>query len=108
MPFELRMRLRWQHWLLVIGIGLAAYFGYHAVNGSRGLLAWQNLSVEVDLAERQLAGLEAERTLLERKVGRLRSSSLDPDLLDEEARRSLSLVAPQDVIILLDRNQAAQ
>ena len=39
---------------------------------------------------------------LEREVVRLRHDSLDPDLIDELARKELSFVEPLDVIILLD------
>lgn len=95
-------RLRRQHWLVVVALVLMAYFTYHAINGSRGLLAWHEYEQELEAAERELAGLKAERLELEQKVKRMRHSGLDPDLLDEVARRTLSLADPLDVIILLD------
>jgi cell division protein FtsB len=91
-----------QHWPVMLGLGLAVYFGYHAVSGSRGLLAWRQLAWQLEATERELASLREERQVLEHKVGRLRDDSLDPDLIDELARRQLSLVDPLDVIILLD------
>ena len=100
--FDLRRRMKWQSWLLVVSIGLAIYFGYHAVNGSRGLLASKEKSDELATAERKLATLQNDRTRLERRVQRLRPESLDPDLIDELARETLSLVEADDVIILLD------
>jgi cell division protein FtsB len=90
-----------RHWLVVLAYGLAVYFGYHAVVGSRGLLAWRQLNQEIEATERQLAAVRAERQELEDKVERLRPGSLDPDLIDELARRRLSLAEPLDVIILL-------
>jgi cell division protein FtsB len=101
-PFNLRRRLRWQSWLVVVGFGLAIYFGYHAVNGSRGLLASQLLHDELRAAEKRLAAVERERTSLERRVKRLRPATLDPDLIDELARDTLSMLEPNDVIILLE------
>ncbi|MGH6898053.1 MAG: FtsB family cell division protein [Geminicoccaceae bacterium] len=95
-------RLERRHWLALFAYGLAIYFGYHALSGSRGLLAWQELNRQLEATEQELADLRAERRDLEHKVGRLRASSLDPDLIDELARRNLSLVEPLDVIILLD------
>jgi len=92
-------------WLALIGFGLALYFGYHAVNGSRGLIAWRQLGSELEATHQELASLRAERAALEHKVQRLRPDSLDPDLIDELARRRLSLVDPLDVIILLDREK---
>lgn len=101
-PFNVRRRLRWQSWLVIVGFGLAVYFGYHAVNGSRGLLASQQLNDELRAAEKRLAAVERERSSLERRVKRLRSDSLDPDLIDELARETLSMVEPDDMIILLE------
>ncbi len=100
-----RIRLQWQHWLVLIGVGLAIYFSYHAVNGSRGLLAWQELDQQIEAAERELSALQRERTVLEGKVARLRPATLDADLIDELARRQLSLVDSRDVIILLDEDE---
>ena len=99
---------RWQrqHWLAVVGLGLAAYFGYHAVNGSRGLFAWREVDAELEATQQELESLRAERQILERRVRRLRHDSLDPDLIDELARKELSFVEPFDVIILLDGKDA--
>jgi cell division protein FtsB len=95
---------RWQRplWLVVLGIGLATYFGYHALNGSRGLLAWRDLNAELASTRQDFDALRAERTALAEKVARLRHDGLDADLIDEVARRQLSLADPLDVIILLD------
>jgi cell division protein FtsB len=95
-------RLRRQYLLAVVGLGLVAYFGYHAVSGSRGLLAWRAVSAELADRQRELDAARAERQALERKVERLRPESLDPDLIDELARRQLSFVEPLDVLILPD------
>jgi cell division protein FtsB len=94
--------MKWQSWLFLAAVGLATYFGYHAVNGNRGLLASEQKQLELDAAERRLAVLQDERSRLERRVHRLRSESLDPDLIDELARETLSMVEPEDVIILLE------
>ena len=90
-------------WLVALGIGLAAYFGYHALTGSRGLLAWRGLNAELASTRQDLEALRAERTALAEKVARLRHDGLDADLIDELARRQLSLADPLDVIILLDK-----
>jgi cell division protein FtsB len=94
--------LRRRHGLTLVAIGLLAYFAWHAVNGSRGLLAWQQYNQELAAAQAEIERLRAERAALEHKVARLRASALDPDLLDELARRTLSLAHPLDVIILLE------
>jgi cell division protein FtsB len=95
--------LQARHWLVVFAYGLAVYFSYHAVVGSRGLLAWRQLNRDIEATQQELAAVRAERQELEDKVRRLRPGSLDPDLIDELARRRLSLAEPLDVIILLDQ-----
>jgi cell division protein FtsB len=97
-----------RHWLVVFAYGLAVYFAYHAVVGSRGLLAWRQLNRDLATTERELAALRAEREELEDKVQRLRPGSLDPDLIDELARRNLSLAEPLDVIILLEEGDGSK
>jgi cell division protein FtsB len=96
--------LQARHWLVVVAYGLAVYFSYHAVVGSRGLLAWRQLNRDIEATQQELAAVRAEGQELEDKVRRLRSGSLDPDLIDELARRRLSLADPLDVIILLDQD----
>ena len=100
--------LRGRHWLLLFAYGLALYFGYHAVVGSRGLLAWRQLNQDIAATEQELAAVHAERQALEDKVHRLRPASLDPDLIDELARGQLSLAGPLDVIILLDEEDGSK
>src|SRR4030095_11576480 len=62
------------------------YFGYHLVNGDRGLLAMAQVQREVLIAKQNLAEAEATRKIWERRVAALRNQSIDPDMLDERAR----------------------
>ncbi len=101
-------RLEGRHWLVLFAYGLAIYFGYHAAVGSRGLLAWRQLNRDIEATQQDLAAVRAEREALEEKVRRLRPGSLDPDLIDELARRHLSLAGPLDVIILLDEEDGSK
>ena len=75
------------------------YFGYHLVNGDRGLLAMAHLQREVLVAEQNLAEAEATRKIWERRVAALRNQSLDPDMLDERARILLNFARNDDTII---------
>lgn len=78
---------------------LFGYFGYHLVNGERGLLAMAQLQREVMIADQNLAEAEATRKIWERRVSLLRNQSLDPDMLDERARRMLNYARKDDVIV---------
>jgi cell division protein FtsB len=78
-----------------------AYFGYHALQGGRGLMAYARLNQEVALAEQVLRLAEAERLRLERRVGLLNPQQLDPDMLDERARETLGLLHPDEVVMFV-------
>ena len=102
------LKVRRPHWLTVLAFGLLAYFSYHMVDGSRGLLAWRQVQAELAATRAELERVRSERLEVERRVANLRRTSLDPDLLDEMARKTLSLAGPGDAIILLDQEQAKQ
>jgi cell division protein FtsB len=75
------------------------YFGYHLVNGDRGLLALAHLQRETMIANQNLAEAEATRKIWERRVTELRNPSLDPDMLDERARALLNYARKDDIIV---------
>lgn len=79
---------------------LIGYFGYHAVQGERGLIAWLRIVQQIERTHATLDETRAEREALERRVTLLRPESLDPDLLEERARIMLNLARPDEVIIL--------
>ena len=81
------------------GAALIAYFGYHAVQGDRGLIAWWNLRYEIEKADYELASVTAEKRKLEHRVSLLRPESLDRDMLEERARAMLGVVAKDDLIV---------
>jgi cell division protein FtsB len=84
----------------VIVASILAYFAYHAVEGNHGLFARSHLLQEISVVEKKAALIHDQRLRLERRVALLRPDNLDPDLLSEEARRSLGYANPDDVIIL--------
>ncbi len=79
------------------------YFGYHAVEGDRGLVAWSKLTREIAAADRELAVVTRKRQRLARRVSLLESRSLDRDILDERARAMLGLAGRDDAIIFQPR-----
>ena len=96
---ELRRRAR-QVTIPVLSLALLGYFAYHLVQGDRGLLAWLRLNQQVRETKTTLAALESQRQALDRRVGLMRSEHLDRDMLDERARATLDLVAPDEMVIL--------
>jgi cell division protein FtsB len=95
------IRLRARHMVLpLLGCLAIVYFGYHAVEGDRGLLAWVSKSNDAEKARVRVAALRVERAELEHRVARLRPESLDLDLLDERARAVLNLSSPDEIVII--------
>jgi cell division protein FtsB len=84
----------------LLGLALIGYFGYHLVEGDRGLVAWMQLSQQIRDANATLGELRGERQALERRVSLLRPEHLDRDLLDERARATLNYTAPNEIVIL--------
>lgn len=80
---------------------VVAYFAYGTVQGDRGLLSYLSLSQELERAQTAYDELRVARQGLEHRVGLLRPSSLDLDLLEERARVVLDLVREDDFIVLL-------
>ena len=87
-----------------LGALLVGYFIYHSVQGDRGILAWIHMKLQVAQAEASFVGLHAVRTEFEKRVDRLRSDQLDPDLLDERARVMTGLVRPDEYVIYYPPN----
>jgi cell division protein FtsB len=77
------------------------YFGYHLVNGDRGLLAMAQLQRETRIADQNFAEADATRKIWERRVSELRNQSLDPDMLDERARSLLNYAKKDDIIVFM-------
>ncbi|TVR99580.1 MAG: septum formation initiator family protein [Rhodospirillales bacterium] len=82
-----------------IGLLLIAFFAYHVVHGDRGLAAWEEMERQYAEAVAERDRLHAERQILEHRVRLLRPESLDADLLEEMARRTLGLGHPDDLVI---------
>lgn len=82
----------------ILGITLVAYFAYHLVQGDRGLIAWLRLGQEIREARTTLAAIDAERAPLQHHVSLMRTR-IDRDLLDQQARATLNLIGPNEVVI---------
>lgn len=76
------------------------YFGFHAFHGTYGIWAKAGFEAEAEGLEAQLADLLAQSADLERHVALLRSDSLDPDMVDEQARAQLNVIGANEVVIL--------
>lgn len=84
----------------VFAISVFGYFAYHSVQGDRGIIAWLQLEQQVEIAQATLEKVSRDRSALEHRARLLRPDNLDPDMLDERTRQVLSLVRPDEIVIL--------
>ncbi len=81
-------------------LAVAVYFSWNATQGNRGLQAYARQQDQLRLAQSELAHVNAEVEVWDRRVSALRSSRLDPDVLDERARAILNVAEPDETIVL--------
>ena len=86
--------------VVLLCLGFAGYFGYHAIKGRHGLEAHLRLSAKERALKEQLVDLEAVLSNLKRDVALLQDEHLDQDSLDEAARSVLGYAADGEVVML--------
>ena len=82
----------------ILCIGLIFYIAYHAVQGDRGLIAYWQLTKQVERAVIVNEELKERRSKLQNQVSLLSPQSLDRDMLDERARFLLGYSKPNEFI----------
>ncbi|MBW7849041.1 MAG: septum formation initiator family protein [Rhodospirillales bacterium] len=83
----------------MLGALTVIYFGYHTIQGDRGLLAWWHLRHEVQQADAELQRIVAVRQALEHRASLLRPDNLDLDMLEERARVMLNAGRSDEIVI---------
>ena len=86
--------------LYVLAALLIGYFGVNAYSGNHGLKAKEDIDRQIAELSSELDTLKHERGQWERRVALLRADKLDPDMLDEQARKLLDDVAPNDLTLM--------
>ncbi len=89
--------------LYCIAAAMIAYFAFHAQHGNYGIEAGKALKEEIATLTVERNELVAERMRLEHRNQLLRADQIDPDILEELARRDLSFAMPNDLIMNLNR-----
>jgi cell division protein FtsB len=88
-----------------ITVVFLAYFGYHAYHGELGIDSRHHLEMRAAKLQAELDGIRERRATLEHRIKLLQDGTIEKDMLDEQARRALSLSHPDEVTILRVRNQ---
>ncbi|MGE0563875.1 MAG: septum formation initiator family protein [Pseudolabrys sp.] len=85
--------------LYTLAAFFVGYFGVNAFTGSRGLHAQHKIEQQVETMTEELVRLRTERQYWQKRVALLRTSQIDPDMLDERARAMLHFADPRDVVM---------
>ncbi len=91
---------------LLVSLGSMAMLGYlvwHGFYGTRGYPYRDKLALQLDVLKVESGGIMKQRQAIEARVKLLRPESIDPDYLDELARRDLFLVKATDVIVTFSK-----
>ena len=91
--------------LYALAAMLIGYFGVNAYTGKYGLNARQELDQEIVALTSELVRLKKERAEGEQRVSLLRSSGVDPDMLDERGRYPLDYPHPPELCKGLNPNR---
>lgn len=87
--------------LYLFAAAFIGYFGANAYSGNHGLRAQKDLEQQLGAMQQELQDLKTERSDWERRVALLRSDRIDPDMLDERARKLVGFADPHDLTLLL-------
>lgn len=77
------------------------YFLFHMVSGDRGLIAYIRAVNEYKLVSADLSLIQEQNALIENKIGLLKDKSIDYDMLEEQAMKTLGLAHKGDIVIFL-------
>jgi cell division protein FtsB len=82
-------------------LGLLGFFGWHGIYGERSLTKAEAIEVRVSALTDDLDRVRKQREELESRVRLLRPESVDPDLVEELARKVLGFTRDGDVLLPL-------
>ena len=86
--------------ILVISVlAIAGYLGASTLQGNNGLFRLFQIEAQETKLQDELASLRQERAAIETKTRQLSETPVDPDILDEQARRVLGLARTDEVLL---------
>lgn len=82
-----------------ISLAVAGYFGYYALNGPRGYIAFQRADTLLSADQARLAVLEDQNGRLRHRIDLLQDGHVDYDLVEELARGQLLASSPNQIAV---------
>ena len=89
--------------LQAVAASLIGYFAMEAYGGNYGLEARKGYEADIVRLTRERDEIVAKREELERRVALLRPESIDPDMVEELARRDLGFAGKNDLLMINSR-----
>jgi cell division protein FtsB len=86
---------------LIMG-ALCLYFSFYLLFGPRGYLSLQRIEETEIVKAAEHHQLRDKRKALETDVKLMRPNSLDPDMAEEQARRTLGYIKKDEIVINLN------
>jgi cell division protein FtsB len=80
-------------------IMLFGYIIFHIIYGDRGIISFMQYNKKYKQTLSELESIKLERQKLQSKVGLMKTDSIDLDMLEEQAKRNLSLTKDNEVIL---------
>ena len=84
----------------VILLVISFYFTYNAIYGNNGLRKSIVLELEIIELNNKLNSLQKVLFNIEKKTSSLSKKNLDLDLLDEQSRKILGLIRPDEIMLI--------
>ncbi len=100
---ESRRSLAFDLSVLFSSVAVLGYFGWHGYYGPRSIDHGKFIQSEVVKHQAELEAAQSKRDKLDARVALLRPQSIDPDMLDEMARKTLQFAADGDFIVPITR-----
>lgn len=83
----------------VLFMALTYYFGWNSIHGKSGLQAQAEERIALVAEQQKASQIHQEMLLWQTKVAALSNQSIEPDMLNEEAREVLNLADPNDLMV---------
>lgn len=97
--------LRFRRFDLLVGfacVALLGSFAWYALQGPRGYVYRSALQQQLQVLQQENIALLANKSTLEKRVRLMRPENLDPDMLEELARKELKMLHPNEIVVKLE------
>ena len=85
--------------VMIVCLSLLGFFAWHGLNGKRSFANQEAILVKVSELEEERDKVQARREALQTRVALLRPESIDPDMLEEMARKMLGFVRSNEILV---------